>query len=77
MKNKENVLNDFKEMIVNSWTYQKMTYEEQKRLFEEFDHVRVDNALKGNYNARWNILQAVYGSYLAGLGYNSFNWRDE
>lgn len=77
MKNKENVLKDFKSMIINSWTYKRMTADEQIRLFEELDSARLKNALKGNYIARWNILQAIYGVYLAGLGYNNFNWRDE
>lgn len=74
---KNNVLKDFKEMTVNSWTYKKMTAEEQIRLFTELDSVRLKEALKGTYKQRWNVLQAFYGAFLAGLGYDGFNWRED
>lgn len=77
MKDKENALKDYKEMIINSWTYKKMTADEQIKLFEEFDSIRTQEALKGDYNARWNILNAVYSFYLKGLGYDGYDWREE
>ena len=75
MKNKNDVLKDFKKMIVNSWTYKKMTAEEQIRLFQVFDNVQTEKALKGSYIQRWEILQAIYTSYLMALEY-TWNWRE-
>lgn len=76
-KIKENVLQDFKQMIYNSWTYNKMTIEERKRLEEVFNHIRTVSALKGTYSQRWETLQAIYHTFLLGIGYNSWNWREE
>lgn len=76
MNNKNDVLKNFKKMIVNSWTYKKMTAEEQIRLFETFDNIQTEKALKGTYSHRWEILQAIYSGYLMALGY-SWNWRED
>jgi hypothetical protein len=76
MKEKENVLKDYKKMIVNSWTYKKMTAEEQIQLFKMFDSIQTREALKGSYNQRWEILQALYNSFLLALNYE-WNWREE
>lgn len=77
MENKENALNNFLTMIYHSWTYDRMT-EEEKENFKKlvFDDVRVQDALKGSYNQRWQFLQAIYSAYLKGLGYTDFNWRE-
>ena len=74
--NKEKALWDFKEMIKKSWTYGKMTSEEKKTWEKVLFSTRTKNSLKGNYNTRWEILQAIYGAYLLGIGYNNFNWRE-
>ena len=76
MKEKEKALNNFIEMIQNSWTYGKMTKEEKDKLLELFNHTITKKALKGSYSKRWEILQAVYYSYLIGIGYDNFNWRE-
>ena len=73
---KENVLNDYIAMIKQSWTYAKMTKEEQKQLQEVFYSVRLENALKGTYKQRWDVLQAVYFGFLSGLGYAGGLWRE-
>lgn len=66
---------DFMDMIKKSWTYNKMTSEEKKRLHDVFNDIRLSKALKYNHNHKWDILQAVYASYLQGIGYTDFNWR--
>lgn len=76
-KNKENVLYDFEEMIEKSWTYGKMTETERKNWKDVLYSVRTKNALKGTYIQRWEILQAIYGAYLIGIGYDNFNWRED
>lgn len=77
MNKKSDALDNFITMIEKSWTYEKMTKEEKERLYETFNHNITADALKGNYDIRWKILQAIYYSFLKGLGYNNFNWRDE
>ena len=75
--NKENAMYDFNTMIQKSWTYEKMTTEEKKRWIKVLNDIRVDKCLKGTYQQRWDILQAIYMSYLLGIGYTNFNWREE
>lgn len=74
-KIKENALVDFKELILQSWTYEKLTREERNRLFKTFEDIRTTQALKGTYYQRWSILQAIYKAFLLGVGYDSFDWR--
>ena len=74
---KENAKKDFINMISNAWTVEKMTGEEWERLTNIFYNPQTEKALKGNYNQRWETLQAIFTSYLIGLGYNSFNWRED
>lgn len=76
MKNKELAVYDFNEMIKKSWTYEKLTDNEKEKWEMLLINVRTLTCLKGNYNTRWNILNAIYHSYLIGLGYTDFNWRD-
>lgn len=73
---KEKALYNFANMIRQSWTYGKMTREEKDNWEKVLNDIRTITCLKGNYNTRWNILQALYMSYLIGIGYNSFNWRE-
>lgn len=75
--NKELAIHNFKVMIEQSWTYGKMTREERDNWERVLFSTRTKNSLKGNYNTRWEILQAIYGAYLFGLGYNDFTWREE
>lgn len=74
---KENAIDNFCEMIKLSWTYDKLTPKERTQLDKTFEDVRTIEALKGNYNQRWQILQAIYNAFLKGCGYNNFQWREE
>lgn len=73
---KEEALNNYIEMIKNSWTYEKMTKEEQTRLLDLLNHPRVVDSLKGTFIQRWASLQAIYYAFLIGLGYAPINWRE-
>lgn len=75
VRNKENAINDFIDMIKHSWTYEKLTKQEKYKLVEVFNNIRVSKCLKGTYKQRYDILQAIYMSFLYGVGYNDFNWR--
>lgn len=77
MGNIDLVLNDYIDMIKKSWTYEKMSGIEKTRLLDMFDSIRTQDALKGTYNQRWQVLQAIYHAYLIGLGYDNFNWRED
>lgn len=75
-KNKDNILYDFNDMIKYSWTYERMTQTEKDNWNVVLFSTRTANAIKGTYNQRWNILQALYGAYLIGIGYDNFSWRE-
>ena len=76
-KTKENAIILFDEMIKQSWTYAKMTKEEQEKWLQVlYDTSRTENCLKGNFYQRWDILNAIYSAYLIGIGYTDFNWRN-
>ena len=75
--NKEQALENFVEMIKNSWTYARLTDSETKRLLEMLNDIRIKQALKGTYNHRWEILQAIYCSYLSALDYKPIGWRGD
>lgn len=77
-KNKEDALTQYVTMVKLSWTYAKLTKEEQNDLLERFAWAQELDILKGTYDARWKILDAMYGSFLAALGYyhNPSNWRN-
>lgn len=76
-RSKEDARKNFINMIKDAWTVDKMTGEEWKRLTNIFYNPQTERSLKGNYNQRWEILQAIFTSYLIGLGYNGFNWRED
>lgn len=73
---KENVIYKFIEMIKNSWTYEKMTPNEKQACILTLTSNRSIDALKGTYKQRWAILNALYGAYLDGLGYDGGLWRE-
>lgn len=75
MDNK-NAITDFKNMIKQSWTYGKMTISERNAWDSLLEHTRTTDALKGTYKQRFDILNAVYYSYLIGIGYSDFSWRE-
>lgn len=76
VKDKNRVMSDFDDMIKNSWTYDKMTKEEKDKWVDVFTSVRTCDAINGTYEQRWKILQAIYGAYLNGIGYDNFSWRE-
>lgn len=74
---KEDARKNFIEMIANAWTVDKMTGKEWENLLDFYHSPQTERALKGNYVQRWEILQAIFTSYLIGLGYNGAEWREE
>ena len=75
--NKDEAFVDFCNMVKKSWTFCRMTVAEQAKCLEAFQWTHDQGMLRGNYNARWSIMQAIYNSFLLGLGYDGFTWRDD
>ena len=73
---KENAIEEFKKMTEKSWTYEKMTSEEKRNWQRVINSSRLEKAVKGTFYHRWEILQAVYESYLYALGYEHGLWRE-
>ena len=66
----------FVEMIMKSWTFDKMTENERQRIIDFIYSKRTESCLKGTYKQRWEILQAIYNSFLMGLDYKPIGWRE-
>ena len=73
---KEDCLENFKEMIQNSWTYARLTEDEKTRWENLLNRGPETQCLKGNYLQRWRILQAIYDSFLMALDYKPIGWRE-
>ena len=74
-RKKENAFSDFMDMIRNSWTYERMTGDEKRRLAKAFEWVECCG-LVGTYKQRFAILYIAYNAFLQGIGYTDFNWRE-
>lgn len=67
------VENYFQNVIKKSWTWEKLTEEEQKR----FTDMNVFDRIKGNDDTRVEWLNTIYQSFLSALGYKPIGWREE
>ena len=73
---KEKALDNFIDMIEKSWTFDKMAKEEKERLNTLLYSDRTISSLKGTYQQRWVMLQALYYAFLMGLDYRPIGWRE-
>ena len=67
------VENYFQNVIKKSWTWEKLTDEEQKRFIE----MNVFDRIKGSDDTRREWLSTIYHSYIVALGYKPIGWREE
>lgn len=67
------VENYFQNVIKKSWTWQKLTEEEQNRFID----MNVFDRIKGNDKTRVEWLNTIYQSFLSALGYKPIGWREE
>ena len=72
MKHSSVVKDYFQNVIKKSWTWSRLTKEEQKR-FADMD---VFERIKGNDKTRIEWLCTIYESYIEALGYNPIGWRE-
>lgn len=76
-KNKENATLDFIGMIKESWTWARLT-ENEKKSFEDSVIWSINqNVIIGTYEQRYKILNALYHTFLQGVGYTGWKWREE
>ena len=67
------VENYFQNIIKKSWTWEKLTEEEQKRFID----MNVFDRINGNDKTRVEWLNTIYFSFLHALGYQPIGWREE
>lgn len=77
MKNKELAKQEYLEMIAKSWTWAKLTKQEQDKFLELLEHPCSKVVIKGNYEQRWEACGALYHTFLEGLGYDPLHWRED
>ena len=75
-RNKELAYDDFINMLVNSWTYNRLTDDEKNRVRDSLRRACDRGAVIGNYKQRFEILHAVYFSFLLALEYVPIGWRE-
>ena len=66
------VENYFQNVIKKSWTWGKLTAEEQQRFID----MNVFDKIKGTDKQRVEWLNTIYKSYLAALNYKPLGWRE-
>lgn len=72
MKYSNAVENYFQEVIKKSWTWERLTKEEQ----EKFIAMNVFDRIKGTDKTRVEWLNTIYTAFLAALGYKPLGWRE-
>ena len=75
-RKKETARYDFTVMVTQGWTYARLTPEERQRFFASIDNAEQTGALRGDYHARYTIMQALYHTFLMALGYKWVGWRE-
>ena len=75
-RKKEHATHYFMRMIYSSWTYDRMTESERGRLESAIDWADRQGMVKGTFDNRWKVLQAIYNAFLQGIGYNGPAWRE-
>ena len=63
----------FQNTIKKSWTWERLTKDEQQRFID----MNVFDKIKGNDQTRVEWMNTIYQSYLIALGYQPIGWREE
>ena len=67
------VENYFETVVKKSWTWERLTEEEQQR----FINMKLFDKIKGNDRMRIEWFHTIYMAYITALGYKPFGWREE
>ena len=73
---KENAIENFNNMIIKSWTYEKLTETQKKQWKNALDTTPIKKEIKGTYKQRWDILNGIYTAFLYGCGYPNSLFKD-
>ena len=76
MRTKEQAKQDWLEMISKSWTWARLTEDERKAFSSLLEHPCSSAVIKGTYKDRWEACEALYHTFLEGLGYTPLEWRE-
>ena len=73
------ILAEFRTMVSNSGTFERLTEKEKERIMNVLSvrNYQTVTALKGTKQQRWNILNAIYSSFLIALDYKPIGWRED
>lgn len=74
---KETAIEKYYHNVTVSWTYARLTEQEKAKFKELIFSPRVKAGVKGTLSQRWNILDAIYYSFLMALDYKPIGWREE
>ena len=77
VKKKEEALQNYINIIQNSWTFARLTEKEQKQILEVFNRLENLNRLKGSYNQRVEFLNEIYHAFFVALNYQPIGWREK
>ena len=76
MNNKENAIDNYIDIIRKSWTWAKLTEQEQNSFIDTVRSIIVRGDIKGTYKQRSLYMSNLYTMFLMGVGYDSPNWRN-
>ncbi len=76
MKDKNLAKQEYLEMIKQSWTWARLTENEKETFSSLLEHPCSAVVIRGNYDQRWEACEALYHTYLEGLGYKPIGWRE-
>ena len=76
MKDKNLAKQEYLEMIQKSWTWGKLDQVERKKFLDLIEHPCASAIIKVSYEQRWDACEAIYHTFLEGLGYQPIGWRD-
>jgi hypothetical protein len=70
-KCKDQASEQFIDVIIKSWTWEKLTSIERERFFN-----LLPERPSGTFEQRYDCLSMIYRAYLHGLGYQPIGWRE-
>lgn len=77
-RTKENALLHHLAMDCRSWTFARLTQEEKESCVNALLWANRQGMIKGNFDARYEIMNAIYNAFLMGAGYRGgCTWREE
>ena len=76
MKDKNLAKQEWLEMISKSWTWARLTEKEKEQFKSLLEHPCSAVVIRGNYEQRYEACEALYHTFLEGLGYDPLEWRD-